>query len=328
MEGKVNQTQHQSDEVVTIGTLPSIGSASAQCHDIERVVAYKGQGVLGEDSSFGGTLSSFGETTLDKGATDTSSSSQSYWKKEKILLLGTAIVLIIFSVVISVMGASGGLTSRKKGDPSRVEVILAEEQSGSPSLSPTLPPTVPAQWDIKFLGLAGDFSVDSTNELVVDYEIGINRVYETEIFTRDCSSPLTGIVIDLMAERKPKDDYTEFLSLKYSIDKTSITRSNIWNEATDQLQLCQVVHLVHPSEDGSGPDFVIVEDKRTLDVDIDLSVNFNMGLVVELAPGPEEEEEVSLGGDPNGGGDPDQGGGSNEGSPSPNGGANGGGPPN
>ena len=77
MEGKVNQTQHQSDEVVTIGTLPSIGSASAQCHDIERVVAYKGQGVLDEDSSFGGTLSLFGETTLDKEATTTDTSSSS-----------------------------------------------------------------------------------------------------------------------------------------------------------------------------------------------------------------------------------------------------------
>lgn len=296
MKGKVNQTQHQSDEVVSIGTLPSIGSASAQCHDIEKVVAYKGQGVLDEDSSFGGTLSSFGETTLDKEATttDTSSSSRSYWKKQKILLLGTAIVLIIFAVVISVMGASGGLTSRKKGDPLRVEVIVVEEQSGAPTLSPTPPPTVPAQWDISFLGLLGDFSVDSDYELVVDYEIGINRVYETEIFTRDCSSPITGISLNLTTERKPKDIYTEFLSLKYSIDKASITRSNIWNEATDQLQLCQVVRLVHLDETGSGPSFVIIEDTRILDIDINLSVNFNMGLVVDLAPAPQEKEEIPM----------------------------------
>ena len=130
------------------------------------------------------------------------------------------------------------------------------------------------RWDLKYLSMNADFGTNSNNELVVDYEIGINRAIQAELFAKDCSTPITGLAPPhLTTERSPKNDHQEFIKLKYDIDKGGILGSNIWNAERNKLLLCQVIRLVLPSEYGSnGPAFVITEDKHTLDVDFKLSL--------------------------------------------------------
>jgi len=71
------------------------------------------------------------------------------------------------------------------------------------------------------------------------------------------------------------DNQFNLLSLAYDFNKTEITASNIWDDTTSTIEVCQVVQLVIPAYG-----WVISEDKRALSIDFDLSVDFgnNIGL--------------------------------------------------
>lgn len=256
-------------------TLPSSGTASEQ----NNRAVYTGDAI--DDLS---SLGSNKETTN----TSPSSYSQSWWMKHKLTLLGATIGLIML-LVISVVGAAGAFARGTSNNKEKIDLSLKADGAlanitGSPTSVPTSSPSVTPQWDINYLGFNADFSSDY--ELVVDYEIGINRIYSSEIYAHDCTSPITGMPLQLAAERKPKTMYADELRLQYKIDKGKVTGSNIWNEETEQLQLCQILSLVHPLEDGSA--WTITEDKRTLDVTINLNVGFGIDLQIELAPAESE----------------------------------------
>ena len=148
-------------------------------------------------------------------------------------------------------------------------------------------PTVPPQWKVDYIDLTADFSLDSEHELVVQYEIGVGRAYESQILAADCETPISGITLDLTAERTPKDQYRDQLSLMYDVDKAQIRGSNAWDEDKDTLRFCQIVQLVLPADaSSSGETLVIIEDKRVLEIEFDFSVSFGIGLEVELGDDP------------------------------------------
>lgn len=287
-------TTVQSDDIEKLLAhkgLPTSGSTAVQSDDIEKLVAHKGQGVLDEDySPFDGTF--------DKNEAATEKvSSQPRWKKHKFILLGTASVMIIGAIILGVVFApikkESGNSSNTRVEGNGIDADL-QALAEAPTLSPTAPPTVPPQWVINYLGMTADLGVYSVHDMVVEYEIGINRVLDTEILATDCSTPILGITLDLTVELAPKTIYLDQLLLNYNFDKSKITGSNIWNEATNQLQMCQIVRLVLPSETGSEqPLFVIQEVKRTLDINFDFGANFGIGFDVNLSPG-EEIPEVEV----------------------------------
>ena len=135
-------------------------------------------------------------------------------------------------------------------------------------------------WDIMFLNLTADFSFDSVDELVMEYEIGKDRDFETILFAGDCETNISGIVITQTAPasaRISKNVIHDSLSLSYTLDKSMITGSNIWNatSASNQIELCQVVRLIIPA-DGDDKKMVITEDNRKFTIDFDLSADFEI----------------------------------------------------
>ena len=133
------------------------------------------------------------------------------------------------------------------------------------------------QWDINYLGIDADFGADSGDELVVNYSIATNRVYESELLASDCKSNITGIDIRMVPLRTPSRIgiiATDVLTLAYDFDKSGITNSNIWNDTASTLEVCQVLRLIIPST-RRRPKMVITEDKRQLTIDFDLSVDFS-----------------------------------------------------
>ena len=122
------------------------------------------------------------------------------------------------------------------------------------------------------------------------YKIGVNRDVKTEVFARDCKTAVDMPVLELSTERTPLTIYQDLLEVKYKVDKTALTGSNVWVEELNEIQICQVVKLLLPTEgDADGFEFVIAEDKRTLDMDITLSVNFGDGFQVPLSSGEKNE---------------------------------------
>ena len=135
-----------------------------------------------------------------------------------------------------------------QGDPARLATGIDRQlQSG------VLPP-----WNIEFLSVTPDFSVDSDDELVLSYSVGKKRPHITNIMAKDCDTRITGLNITLADTRTPMDDTHDVLSLAYSIDKSTIATSNVWNSTSSKLEFCQVVQLTIPA--GPAPMMVITED--------------------------------------------------------------------
>ena len=104
----------------------------------------------------------------------------------------------------------------------------------------------------------------------MDYEVGKDQQYESLLFMKDCVSNVTDITVNYTEPvLTPKNTTFETLSLGYSIDKSMIANSTIWNATSSQIELCQVVQL----KEGS---MVIVEDIRQVTIDFDLLVDYEI----------------------------------------------------
>lgn len=136
-------------------------------------------------------------------------------------------------------------------------------------------------WDIKFLSMNADFTPNSLRDIILEYEIGTNRIYNTEIYTNDCASSIEGIVLALSSDREEivNDDNKQYelLRLKYNFDMGLLTGSNIWNATSNHVQLCQIVELVYVDENTGVEPWVMTRDRRTLDIDVNLSIDFTVG---------------------------------------------------
>ena len=74
-----------------------------------------------------------------------------------------------------------------------------------------------SNWDINYSGLTGDLSANSTEELVMNFEIGKDRVIATELLAKDCVDNITGIDINVTAPViTPHNDTYGGLRLGYS----------------------------------------------------------------------------------------------------------------
>ena len=138
-------------------------------------------------------------------------------------------------------------------------------------------------WDIKFLSMKADFTPNSLHDIILEYEIGANQIYNTEIYTNDCVSSIEGIVLTLSSDREEivgNDDNKryELLRLKYNFDIGLLTSSNIWNATSYHVQLCQIVELVYVDENTASEPWVMTRDRRTLDIDENLSIDFTVGV--------------------------------------------------
>lgn len=135
----------------------------------------------------------------------------------------------------------------------------------------------PASWDVDIVSFDTNFAPDGQPNLVVRYEIGIDRDHETEVFAEDCESPVepAGLLSEPAITQAPsQDESSDDLTLGYTIDMGRLAESNVWDEEGNRLAVCQVVRLILPEQG-----FVITEDKRILQVTLNFDAQF--GLTVE-----------------------------------------------
>jgi len=148
------------------------------------------------------------------------------------------------------------------------------------NINPTpTPPTnsTSSLWDIIYLDLFTDFGASSIDELEIGYDISVDREFETILLQDNCESPIDdiGVVNLTKTTMYPKDEFHQTLVLSYDFNKTALAGSSIWNDATDQIEVCQIVRLIIPAE-GPLPKMVIIEDKRVLTISFDLSAGFQI----------------------------------------------------
>lgn len=134
-------------------------------------------------------------------------------------------------------------------------------------------------WQIDFGGVVANFTINSTDELCLTYYVTKKRDHDVlPLYKSDCKTPInkTEVGINVTFWQGPYDTYRDKLIVKYSIDKSMIANSSIYNETTSELQVCQEVHLVTKAPD---PVMVIAQDTRRIDVNFNLAVNYNATMV-------------------------------------------------
>jgi len=163
-----------------------------------------------------------------------------------------------------------------------LKAILAAICLGTASAqaSPTTSPTH-APWDLKFSNLTFDYLIDSAEELVLSYEKGKGRAFDFHLYAGGCDKiPREAIDMEYNSTNSTVNSdqpSMETLIVKYDFDKSLLAGSNIWNDTTSMIDVCQITQLIIPD-----PLMVIAEDIRDLNIDFDMTVAFSVGVV--LAP--------------------------------------------
>ena len=129
-----------------------------------------------------------------------------------------------------------------------------------------------ANWDVNFLSMDTDFSVTGTDELVLHYEIGKDRVYDIQLFDKGCTNPITGIAVTYADTNGPKDETHDLLDIAIDVERYNIATSNLWDSFNNKFELCLRLQLL------SGG-MVIKEDAREISIQFDFMVDFNVDTV-------------------------------------------------
>ena len=124
-----------------------------------------------------------------------------------------------------------------------------------------------ANWDLNFLSMDTDFSVTGTDELVLHYEIGKDRVYDIALFDKGCVNPIEGINVTFVDTKTPFDDVHDKLDIALDVERSNIATSNLWNAFTNKFEMCLRLQLL------SG-DMVIKEDARDISILFEFAVDF------------------------------------------------------
>lgn len=181
-------------------------------------------------------------------------------QKKLLLLKGRALTL---EEVVTVTAGGFGVTTQ------------TTNPSLAPSSNPSTSPTATAPWDIVFLNLTANFGVNSAEFLTLNYMIGRDRDFNTFLKQKDCSSNITdGIILSSTNSTAYNNATYESLTLTHGLNKTLVSTSNIWNDTSKEIEVCQIIQLLGPEMNGEH--LVIIEDKLAIDVSIDLNVDYNL----------------------------------------------------
>eukprot|EP00584_Thalassiosira_punctigera_P024712 CAMPEP_0172554436 /NCGR_PEP_ID=MMETSP1067-20121228/54526_1 /TAXON_ID=265564 ORGANISM="Thalassiosira punctigera, Strain Tpunct2005C2" /NCGR_SAMPLE_ID=MMETSP1067 /ASSEMBLY_ACC=CAM_ASM_000444 /LENGTH=782 /DNA_ID=CAMNT_0013342805 /DNA_START=118 /DNA_END=2466 /DNA_ORIENTATION=+ len=183
-----------------------------------------------------------------------------------------------------------------------IDIVIANGSNGQKVLlinALPAPSTSPGDvWQIVFTGLDANFTSTSDTELVLQYDIGKNPPsgnsttgrYKTTLYENDCATEIStsggGPLLFSLTDngriaKSPTNTTFDAIDLMYDVNKTLIAASPVWNSATNEIEICQVVQLIEQSS--SLGELVIIEDKRVVTIDFDLSANFEVDTNLEKA---------------------------------------------
>ena len=135
--------------------------------------------------------------------------------------------------------------------------------------------TLGSDFDLAYVSFT--FDLRNANELTINYDVSAGATYVSNLYQKDCSTPISDLTITPTSAITHAVNATHArLVLEYDIDTPNLESSDIWNVDTSTIEVCQVVQLKHQT-------FVVAEDVRRidfhLDLDVDIVVNEASGLI-------------------------------------------------
>ena len=137
-------------------------------------------------------------------------------------------------------------------------------------------------WDINYVNFTADLSQYKDDELEMYLEITKGRSYESELLGGDCAENITGIDYNTTTPVvTSKSDTHDYLRLGYSIDKSMIAGSSIWNDTSDKIEVCQIVRLVLVTDETPPMTMIIAQIKNRFIINVDFSMDFTVATYLE-----------------------------------------------
>eukprot|EP00956_Cyclotella_meneghiniana_P020719 scaffold36935_cov53-Cyclotella_meneghiniana.AAC.1 len=120
--------------------------------------------------------------------------------------------------------------------------VTTSVPSSQPSLSlmPSSEPTHPG-WKIIYDSMK--VTVGSTEELIFIYNVSSSQAYEYKLLEKDCSTEIEieiggNLITDNWTSKETVMDGTDRLALFYDINMTAVPLSPIWNQTSEQMEMC------------------------------------------------------------------------------------------
>ena len=137
------------------------------------------------------------------------------------------------------------------------------------------------RWDINYINMTANFTANSMEELSFLYALAPGRAHEFELFEKDCSTQIeiggnlitsNQSITEVLVEENP--DLGNQLTLFYDINVTAITSSPIWNQTSEEMEICLLISLFEPATE-NDPKMIIAQDKRVITIGINSTANLD-----------------------------------------------------
>jgi len=175
-------------------------------------------------------------------------------------------------------------TTSPTTSPTWTPTTISPTTTSPTTTSPTASPTESPPWKIAFISMSMDFNASTIDEgLILTYEVGKGKKLASTLYAGPCldderTMPTVNVVTkrqdSIMASANP---LMSTLELGYDVNKSLIATSNIWNDTTSQMNVCQVLQLVQNTSQ-MEEDLVIIEDIRDVTIGINSFLNFSLGV--------------------------------------------------
>eukprot|EP00956_Cyclotella_meneghiniana_P017780 scaffold29247_cov69-Cyclotella_meneghiniana.AAC.2 len=138
-----------------------------------------------------------------------------------------------------------------------------------------------------------NLTVGVAEELVFFYNISSNRAYDYKLFEKDCSTEIIGdnLITDNWNSTVSNSDETDRLALFYDINMTAVTSSPIWNQTSEQMEMCLRLSLFDTEDIGK---VILAQDKRVFTVGINSTVDFRFNNALNTSAAGQDSSTANL----------------------------------
>jgi len=190
-----------------------------------------------------------------------------------------------------------GRDSCNDATEANIPADCAAISTSPPTTAPTNSPTsssIKAPWEIELQDMDVSFAADVDDEITFMYLIGLGRDYEIFLLKKGCDAKalVDAALYNVTNSTAVFNATHQFLNVSYSIDKSAIPSSPIWNNITSAIEMCQVANLIEHLDDGPVEKLVVAQHKLDVSVNVDTRANFTIKSNLTGAKIFNETEEV------------------------------------
>eukprot|EP00956_Cyclotella_meneghiniana_P034962 scaffold109881_cov55-Cyclotella_meneghiniana.AAC.1 len=166
----------------------------------------------------------------------------------------------------------------KPTTPFTATPVTATPVTNAPFAAPVTPSPTNPGWNITYDSMKANLTASGTEELIFVYNISSSREHEHKLYEKDCSTQIEiggNLITDSYSvPEETNPDGTDRLVIFYDINMTAVPSSSIWNQTSEEMEVCLLLSLFEPAT-ADDPRMIIAQDKHVFTVGINSTANLD-----------------------------------------------------